>query len=149
TFGSLLRHHRLAAGLTQEALAERSGVSTRAIQHLEASGVRPRYATALQLIRALALPDTDRQALEDQAAPAHPDRVDRPRGRPRGVPRQAERRAILPLRQAEEPGRAHPLVALPRPAPTNLPWRVNSLIGRDDDVAAIRDRIARGGQRLI
>jgi transcriptional regulator with XRE-family HTH domain len=35
TFKSLLRHHRLAAGLTQEALAERAGVSARGIQQLE------------------------------------------------------------------------------------------------------------------
>ena len=50
TFGSLLRTYRRAAGLTLEALAERSGVSTRAIQHLEASGVRPRHATVMDLI---------------------------------------------------------------------------------------------------
>ena len=36
TFGSLLREHRLAAGLTQEALSERSGVSPRTIQEIEA-----------------------------------------------------------------------------------------------------------------
>ena len=35
TFGALLRHHRLAAGLTQEALAERSGLSARGVQDLE------------------------------------------------------------------------------------------------------------------
>ena len=38
-FGELLRRHRLAAGLTQEALAERAGISVRAITDLE-RGVR-------------------------------------------------------------------------------------------------------------
>jgi hypothetical protein len=33
TFGNLLRTFRLTAGLIQEALAERSGVGTRTIQH--------------------------------------------------------------------------------------------------------------------
>src|SRR5207245_2667638 len=35
TFGVLLRRHRVAAGLTQEALAERAGVSVRALSDLE------------------------------------------------------------------------------------------------------------------
>ena len=34
-FGALLRRHLLAAGLTQESLAERAGVSTRALSGLD------------------------------------------------------------------------------------------------------------------
>ena len=34
-FGELLRQHRLAAGLTQEELAERARISVRAISDLE------------------------------------------------------------------------------------------------------------------
>ncbi len=34
-FGALLRQHRLAAGLMQEALAERAGLGVRSIQGLE------------------------------------------------------------------------------------------------------------------
>ena len=34
-FGNLLRRYRVAAGLTQEELAERAGVSTRGISDLE------------------------------------------------------------------------------------------------------------------
>jgi len=37
TFGTLLRRRRVAAGFTQEALAERSGLSARAISDLERS----------------------------------------------------------------------------------------------------------------
>src|SRR5690349_16688671 len=54
-FGGLLREHRMTAGLTQEALAQRSGVSPRTIQHLEASDVRPNRTTRERLLRALEL----------------------------------------------------------------------------------------------
>ena len=45
TFAELLRRHRRAAGLTQEALAERAGLSPEGIGALE-RGVRPRAASA-------------------------------------------------------------------------------------------------------
>ena len=41
TFGALLRQHRRAAGLTQEALAERAGVTAQAISALD-RGIRRR-----------------------------------------------------------------------------------------------------------
>jgi transcriptional regulator with XRE-family HTH domain len=40
-FGALLRHYRIAAGSTQEALAERTGLGVRTIQHLEAGAHLP------------------------------------------------------------------------------------------------------------
>jgi predicted ATPase/DNA-binding XRE family transcriptional regulator len=56
-FGALLKDYRLAAGLTQEALAERAGLSTRAISDLERGVNRvPRQDTLDLLARALALP---------------------------------------------------------------------------------------------
>jgi transcriptional regulator with XRE-family HTH domain len=48
-FASLLRQHRLAAGLTQESLAERTGLGTRTIQGLEGGEARPRRATIERL----------------------------------------------------------------------------------------------------
>src|SRR5215216_5060835 len=55
-FGELLRRLRVAAGLTQEALAERAGLSARGVSDLE-RGVRsaPRRDTLRLLIEALAL----------------------------------------------------------------------------------------------
>ncbi len=71
TFGTLLRRHRLAAGLTQEALAERAGVSARGIQQLE-RGDRavPRAETVRLLADALGLDAVERVAL---IAAAHPE----------------------------------------------------------------------------
>ena len=63
-FGELLRRHRLAAGLTQEALAERAGLSARGIADLE-RGVRrlPHPQTVQRLVEALGLDDAPRAAL--------------------------------------------------------------------------------------
>ncbi len=68
TFRHLLRRLRLAAGLTQEALAERAGLSVRALSDLERSDeVRPRAATVASLAAALTLAGRDR-AVFDAAA---------------------------------------------------------------------------------
>jgi non-specific serine/threonine protein kinase len=68
-FGALLREHRLAAALTQEALAQRGGVSPRAIQHLEAGDAHPTRATLQRLVQGLELAAVARTAFEAAAAP--------------------------------------------------------------------------------
>src|SRR6201996_1005019 len=56
--GGWLRQQRVAAGLTQEDLAERSGVSVRAIADLERGRTRKPYPSSVRaLVRALGLPD--------------------------------------------------------------------------------------------
>ncbi|HEY7092746.1 MAG TPA: AAA family ATPase [Ktedonobacterales bacterium] len=63
-FGSLLRRLRVAAGLTQEALAERAGLSVRAISDLERGVNRAPHDDTLQLlVEALSLHPADRAAL--------------------------------------------------------------------------------------
>jgi predicted ATPase/DNA-binding XRE family transcriptional regulator len=63
-FGGLLRRYRVAAGLTQEELAERAGISTRGISDLErgAHGL-PRKDTLRLLLDALDLTAADQAAL--------------------------------------------------------------------------------------
>ena len=69
-FGALLRRHRLAAGLTQEALAERAGLSARAVSDLERDGARlPRLDSLAQLGDALTLTAAERSALRAAARP--------------------------------------------------------------------------------
>ncbi len=65
SFGVLLKRYRMAAGLTHAELAERAGLSVRAISDLE-RGVnrKPRKDTVRMLVTALGLSPDDRAALE-------------------------------------------------------------------------------------
>src|SRR5918995_3921097 len=123
-FGPLLRRLRLVAGLSQEELAERAGLSGRGISALE-TGYRatPRPETVRLLADALGLDAAARAAL---VAAARPELA-----APAGVrPRTA---AV---------GRGPPL-ALPLPVP---PTR---LVGREQEVAAICARLRREEVRLL
>ena len=80
-FGTLLRRFRVAAGLSQEALAEQAGLSADAIAALERGRrSRPRAFTLGVLAEALALGADDRALLVSAAARQDSPRV--PPGRP-------------------------------------------------------------------
>lgn len=64
SFAELLRSHRLAAGLTQAALAEIAGLSEHGIQRLESGASRPYRDTVTRLVRALRLSQDEAAALE-------------------------------------------------------------------------------------
>ncbi len=120
SFGALLRRRRLAAALSQEALAERAGLSARGISNLE-RGVRrlPRLETVRLLSEALRL------SPEDHA---------------RFV--AAARRGLSP----EQDGANTPSdAAMPRA----LPAAPTELIGRDGEVAVALDTLRRDGVRLL
>lgn len=69
-FGALLRELRVAAGLTQEALAERAAISAKAISDLERDPSRtPRLDTVSLLASALELDDDQRRRLRASARP--------------------------------------------------------------------------------
>src|SRR5215218_4910080 len=80
-FGGLLRRYRVAAGLTQEELAERASVSARTISDLErgAHGL-PRKDTLQLLMDALGLYPADRATLVAAARRPATTRVPRERG---------------------------------------------------------------------
>jgi transcriptional regulator with XRE-family HTH domain len=87
-FGALLRHYRLVANLTQEELAERSGLSLRGISDLERGARRaPQPETLRLLAKGLRLADEDRRILECS--------VDRHRGPVRAAQRRTPRSAVL------------------------------------------------------
>jgi transcriptional regulator with XRE-family HTH domain len=123
-FGSLLRRHRVTAGLSQAELAERAGLSTDGVGALE-TGRRgsPRPYTVRALADALALAEPERTRLF--AAAQGP--------------------AVLATAQAAERAR------VPRdreflPAPPHPPTR---LIGREREVAEIAFALRSGRHRLV
>lgn len=110
-FGNLLRRLRLAAGLSQEALAERARVSAKAIGSLEIGTRRAPYReTVDQLLHALNATAEERSQLLALAE----------RARLRGP-------------RAASPGSSpNPSEAVP---PTNLPIHASTLVGRARELA--------------
>ncbi len=84
-FQQLLRRHRLAAGLTQEALAERAGLSVHGIQKLEQGVTHPYRDTIQRLVSALRLSDEDARAFR-AVAPTARRRQPSPPTSPAGPP---------------------------------------------------------------
>jgi DNA-binding XRE family transcriptional regulator len=117
TFGERVREHRRAAGLTQEQLAERAGVSPRSISELERGGAHvPRRDTVALLARALNLVGQERAAYE---ALVHRPRRPRPAtGRACG-PHQATPEAVAQRRQH------------------NVPRALTSFVGRERDLSEL------------
>jgi predicted ATPase/DNA-binding XRE family transcriptional regulator len=120
TFGRLLRLERLAAGLTQEALAERAGISANAVSDLERDPHRrPRLATVNLLADALGVDEERRAALLDAA-----------------------RQDVTGRDAAGSSAFGHPRrSALPRP--------LTPLIGRAGVAAAVVEVLLRGETRLL
>jgi predicted ATPase/DNA-binding XRE family transcriptional regulator len=113
-FGRLLRHHRLAAGLSQEALAERARMSAFAISALERGHRRkPQLKTLALLAGALNLENGQRAQFEAAARPT-----------------QRARNGAVTV----GPWSGHSFPAL---VPNNLPRQATPLIGRENDLAKI------------
>ncbi len=131
TLGDLLRRYRLAAGLSQEALAERATMSVEAISALE-RGVRqvPRPETVMLLADALRLSPQER-AMFGAAIPQ------KRRGRDALPLTSADRSRASPAR----PTHVSPALALSAP--------LTALIGREHEVAAIMALLGRDDVRLL
>jgi predicted ATPase/DNA-binding XRE family transcriptional regulator len=115
SFGHLLKRYRVAAGLSQEALAERAGVSVDAISYLERD-VRhaPQRATLDLLVAALAVDDDSRRQIEEAAKLA---RARGPQAQPRGVLSDLPGKFLL----------------------NNLPPELTSFVDREREVAEIKE----------
>ncbi len=82
TLGNRLRALRLSTGMTQETLADKAGISPRALRDLEAG----RGSTLHTLVRALKALDADEaiEALVPQPDISPMALLDKPKGRQRG-----------------------------------------------------------------
>jgi transcriptional regulator with XRE-family HTH domain/tetratricopeptide (TPR) repeat protein len=131
SFGTVLRDHRLAASLTQEALAERAAMSATAIAALERGRRSPRLSTIRQLAKALDL-DSDQLAVLSRAASV----------RDEGAP-AAEPLDLAPPRDSAavraEPAPHTPAAArtAPLPAVIDRRWRTR-FVGRTTEFDALR-----------
>jgi non-specific serine/threonine protein kinase len=115
SFGDLLRRYRLAAGLTQEELAEKSQISPRAISDLErGQRTRPWRDTIQLLAQALHLDASDRARLEAAARPASPLALGAVGPRPRDNN---------------------------SPPQHNLPAQLTSFVGREREVVELTERL--------
>jgi predicted ATPase/DNA-binding XRE family transcriptional regulator len=119
-FGELLRQYRLAAGLTQDELAERARVSVRAISDLE-RGVRraPHKDTLHLLAEALGLSEDDRALLHVAV-------------------RETRRAEAASTPTAQTPDRSR-----------DFPISLTPLIGREREEAAIAHLLLRDDVRLL
>jgi predicted ATPase/transcriptional regulator with XRE-family HTH domain len=126
-FGPLLRQQRIAAGLTQEALAERTGLGVRSIQHLEGGAHLPHRETIDRLIKALGLSGEERSRFERVAKPA---------------PRQ---RASAAVSTGEAPSSDTPS----RTSRYDLPVPLTSFVGRTRDVDEVQRLLLRAEVRLV
>src|SRR5579862_4220010 len=112
-FGTLLRRSRIAAGLTQEELAERAGISRRSLGDMERGVVHaPRKDTVTLLIAALALSPPDRAALEEAARRLGSAAAAVPRPAVPGAPPLVGRARELGLLERHLWGEGPPLVLL-------------------------------------
>lgn len=101
----LLRRYRTAAGLTQEELAGRAGVSVRSLSDVERGVSRwPHSDTVARLADALALSQDDRAAFETAARRRRPLAIDSP-----GLSRRLLPRPLTPLigREHDEAALVH------------------------------------------
>ncbi|MBA3948261.1 MAG: XRE family transcriptional regulator [Herpetosiphonaceae bacterium] len=110
SFGTLLRECRLAAGLTQEGLAERAGISARTIRLLEHGGSTPQRVNAQRLASALGLAGEHVEQFLTAATPSPRHHTSSPEPEPGAWPlpptglvgRSGEIAAVLALLQREQ-----------------------------------------------
>jgi non-specific serine/threonine protein kinase len=129
-FGELLRRFRLAAGISQERLAERAGLSVQALSALE-NGRRhaPYRHTVTLLAQALGLSTEDTALLEASIVRGRVPAVVAP-----AVGRQDRETSPEPTIGGE----AAPVVGAVQPARTNLPLALTSFIGREREQAQVQ-----------
>jgi len=124
SFGHWLRRRRKALDLTREGLADRVGCSAATIRKIEAEERRPSGQIAALLAEIFSIPADEREAF---IRFARGDLESRPSTPVEDAPWQAP---IMPTR-------------------SNLPSNVTSLVGREKEIAEVREYFQRADIRLV
>ena len=137
TFGELLRRYRLGAGLSQESLAERAGLSADAISYLERGRrTAPRPETLTALATALGLAQAERAYFIAAG-------FQRVTTGPQGAA-HALRDATVAAHDGTSGARGAELEQL-----SVLPVALTPLVGRECEEAAVAHLLRQGGLRLL
>jgi non-specific serine/threonine protein kinase len=128
SFGYWLRLKRKALDLTREALADRVGCSVSTIRKVEDEERRPSAQIAELLAEIFKIPTPERTAFLRFA-----------RGDWRSAPSLGDEEAPWRVSTPQNPQHPH----------SNLPATLTSLIGRDQDIAAVQDYLTHPNIRLV
>jgi len=124
SFGEWLKRRRKAAGLTQEQFALQINCSMSAVRKFEAEERRPSAQIVEQLAKIYNIPQNERQAFQRFA-----------RGDWKAAPGEISEEA--------------PWLASPKLPRFNLPSSITSLIGREQEIADIREYLSKNSIRLV
>ncbi len=122
-FGVLLRRYRVASGLSQEELAQRAGLSVRALANMERGRTaRPYRRSVRSLAEALALPEQQRAQLDRAARLVTDDGL---------KPGPAAVGGTMTVVEAD------PVTIVPRQLPPTVPH----FVGRDDELRGLNSML--------
>lgn len=130
-FGELLRAERILRGLTQEQLADASGLSARSIRSLESGAASPRRRSVTLLCAGLEMPADRRHILLEAA------------GYARLNPEPASPRLAYPLAARRNPADLPAARLAPGTAPAQLPRDVPDFVGRASHMSALTGHLTR------
>jgi tetratricopeptide (TPR) repeat protein/transcriptional regulator with XRE-family HTH domain len=148
SFGVLLRRYRLASGLSQEELAQRAGLSVRALGNMERGLTRRPYKRSVRLLaEAMSLPEPQRRHLDRASRLVACDaRMPSPAVTGDAIPMAEPPPAVTP-RQLPAADLAQPPAG--RAVPRELPAPVGDFTGRAAELDELSDLMAGGGGRAL
>ncbi len=147
SFGVLLRRYRLASGLSQEELAQRAGLSVRALANMERGRTRRPYKRSVRLLaQAMALPELQSLHLDRASRLSAYDPMPSPAVTGETITASESPPAVT-QRQLPAADQSKPLIE--HIVPRELPAPVRDFTGRVAELDLLSDVAAGGGRALV